>query len=150
MLDFLKKLWENCYLIILSIHILKLEISGCDTSSIRACCCTEPPRQSSPKRRRHYPVMRNTEPRLEHRLPSRVDLWNHRHPWSSICRSPLSSRRRSESGHLCPSLPLVSTLALLYPFCASAESLDARSPGDDDDRSSRPLPVTLASVPDRR
>jgi hypothetical protein len=24
------KLWENCYLIILSIHILKLEISGCD------------------------------------------------------------------------------------------------------------------------
>jgi hypothetical protein len=25
------KLWENCYLIILSIHILKLEISGCDT-----------------------------------------------------------------------------------------------------------------------
>jgi hypothetical protein len=26
------KLWENCYLIILSIHILKLEISGCDTT----------------------------------------------------------------------------------------------------------------------
>jgi hypothetical protein len=26
------KLWENCYLIILSIHILKLEISGCDSS----------------------------------------------------------------------------------------------------------------------
>jgi hypothetical protein len=25
------KLWENCYLIILSIHILKLEISGCDS-----------------------------------------------------------------------------------------------------------------------
>jgi hypothetical protein len=24
------KLWENCYLIILSIHIVKLEISGCD------------------------------------------------------------------------------------------------------------------------
>jgi hypothetical protein len=24
------KLWENCYLIILSIHILKCEISGCD------------------------------------------------------------------------------------------------------------------------
>jgi hypothetical protein len=26
------KLWENCYLTILSIHILKLEISGCDRS----------------------------------------------------------------------------------------------------------------------
>jgi hypothetical protein len=25
------KWWEKCYLIILSIHILKLEISGCDT-----------------------------------------------------------------------------------------------------------------------
>jgi hypothetical protein len=27
------KLLENCYLIILSIHILKLEISGCDNST---------------------------------------------------------------------------------------------------------------------
>jgi hypothetical protein len=27
------KLWENRYLIILSIHILKLEISGCDNPS---------------------------------------------------------------------------------------------------------------------
>jgi hypothetical protein len=27
------RLWENCYLIILSIHILKLEISGCDKST---------------------------------------------------------------------------------------------------------------------
>jgi hypothetical protein len=25
------KLWENCYVIIVSIHILKLEIPGCDT-----------------------------------------------------------------------------------------------------------------------
>jgi hypothetical protein len=25
-------LWENCYLIILSIHILKFEISGCDNT----------------------------------------------------------------------------------------------------------------------
>jgi hypothetical protein len=30
MLGKILKLWENCYLIILSIHILKLEISGCD------------------------------------------------------------------------------------------------------------------------
>jgi hypothetical protein len=27
------KLWENCYLIILYIHILKLEISSCDNIS---------------------------------------------------------------------------------------------------------------------
>jgi hypothetical protein len=27
------KIRENCYLIILSIHILKLEISGCDNST---------------------------------------------------------------------------------------------------------------------
>jgi hypothetical protein len=27
------KLWENCYLIILSIHILNLEISRCDKST---------------------------------------------------------------------------------------------------------------------
>jgi hypothetical protein len=30
MLNCFFKLWENCYLIILPIHILKLEISGCD------------------------------------------------------------------------------------------------------------------------
>jgi hypothetical protein len=30
MLEKFLKLWENRYLIILSIHILKLEISGCD------------------------------------------------------------------------------------------------------------------------
>jgi hypothetical protein len=30
MLEKILKLWENCYLIILFIHILKLEISGCD------------------------------------------------------------------------------------------------------------------------
>jgi hypothetical protein len=33
MLEIFLKLWENRYLIILSIHILKLEISGCDNSS---------------------------------------------------------------------------------------------------------------------
>jgi hypothetical protein len=41
-------------------------------------------------------------------------------------------------------------VAVLYPFRASAESLDARSPdNDNDDTSSHPLPATLASVPDR-
>jgi hypothetical protein len=29
------KLWENRYLIILSIHILKLEISGCDKYDLK-------------------------------------------------------------------------------------------------------------------
>jgi hypothetical protein len=43
MLGKILKLWENCYLIILSIHILKLEISGCDKgagcglTSVGAC-----------------------------------------------------------------------------------------------------------------
>jgi hypothetical protein len=125
-------------------------------SSIRACCCTEPPRQSSPRRCCHCLVVRNAEPCLEHRLPSRVDLQNHRRPWSSICWLPLSSRRRTESGHLRSAClyrwwaHFWDPLALLYPFRASAESLDAHSPGDDDGRSSSPLPVTLASVPNQR
>jgi hypothetical protein len=33
------KLWENCYLIILSIHILKLEISGCDNYALTGMFC---------------------------------------------------------------------------------------------------------------
>jgi hypothetical protein len=41
------KLSENCYLIILSIHILKLEISGCDKST---------------------PLKRNLVPRFEERI----------------------------------------------------------------------------------
>jgi hypothetical protein len=49
MLEKVLRLWENCYLIILSIHILKLEISGCDRKDMRAAttllyvnvrCCT--------------------------------------------------------------------------------------------------------------
>jgi hypothetical protein len=45
------KLWENCYLIILSIHILKLEISGCDNSTPLKVISSGDSRKASKKQR---------------------------------------------------------------------------------------------------
>jgi hypothetical protein len=90
------------------------------------------------------PELREVEPSASQLAPSTAGPPKRLHVMKTAAArgaSPLSSRRRPEFGHLRPSLPLVST----YLFRASAESLDACSPNDDDARSSRPLPVLLRS-----
>jgi hypothetical protein len=110
------KLWENRYLIILSIHILKLEISGCDTGRMllslqqrHLFLSTSPPTtsplvtmrishllQSQFSESVGHTTMRQEAPPCQAR-----ERQSHWFPWSQLLRCLARPAHLTDSGHGC-------------------------------------------------